>query len=87
MNRMIGALAMLLLVAAVAMGQQSPFPSAANPSLEPNTNEVSAVTLSGLSSYRRRWRQTRHFQLRSGVMSSGKTSRMSRNFPPLPTPH
>ena len=39
---------MLLLVAAVAMGQQSPFPSAANPSLEPNTNEVSAVTLQGV---------------------------------------
>jgi hypothetical protein len=45
MNRMIGALAVLLLVTAVAMGQQSPFPSAANPSLEPNTNQESAVTL------------------------------------------
>ena len=45
MKRTIGALAVLLLVAAVAMGRQSPFPSAANPSLEPNTNEASAVTL------------------------------------------
>jgi hypothetical protein len=43
MKRTLGALAVLLFVATLAIGQQSQFPMAANPSLEANTNDETVL--------------------------------------------
>ena len=43
MKRTLGALAVLLFIATLAMGQQSQFPMAANPSPEANTNDETVV--------------------------------------------